>query len=115
MSIPVIILFLRNLFSNVGIMKTTSEIRLENLEILIREAGSVKRLSEKSGISRVYISQLRHQAIAVKTGNARNIGSETARKLEVGMSKPVGSSTSSITFTLKPVSTLSISRRIISH
>ena len=31
------------------------------------------------------------------------------------MSEPVGSSTSSITFTLKPVSTLSISRRIISH
>lgn len=30
-------------------------------------------------------------------------------------SKPVGSSTSSITFTLKPVSTLSILRRMISH
>jgi len=71
-------------------MKTTSEIRLENLESLIREAGSVKNLAGRSGISRVYISQLRHRAIAVETGNARNIGSETARKFEAGMGKPIG-------------------------
>jgi len=71
-------------------MKTTPEIRLENLEILLQEAGSVKRLAEKSGITTVYISQLRHGALNTGTGNIKNIGNTAARKFEAGMGKPVG-------------------------
>ncbi|HWK72204.1 MAG TPA: hypothetical protein VNS29_15325 [Burkholderiaceae bacterium] len=71
-------------------MKQNSQIRLENLEILVDEAGTAESLAEKSGLSPVYISQLRSRAIDVKTGKPRNLGTAAARKLETGMRKPVG-------------------------
>jgi len=81
--------FLSNLLSNFP-MKLISEIRLENLETLVREAGTAEALAEKSGISPVYISQIRGRALEAKTGNVRNLGDRAARKLEQGTGKPHG-------------------------
>lgn len=81
-------LFLSKMLSNLR-MKPISEIRLQNVERLVREAGTAEALAEKSGLSPVYLSQIRSRAIDVKTGKPRNLGSAAARKLEKGMSKPV--------------------------
>jgi len=85
-----IIIFLRNLFSNVSIMKTINEIRLDNLEMLINEAGTIGGLASMCETSPIYISQLRHRARNNTTGKARNIGDAIARKFEAGMGKPIG-------------------------
>lgn len=71
-------------------MKPVSEIRLINLESLVAEAGTADALAEKSGVSSVYISQIRSRAVDRKTGRARNLGSAAARKLEAGMGKEEG-------------------------
>lgn len=71
-------------------MKSASELRLENLETLIKEAGTAEALAEESGVSPEYISQIRNRAIDKKTGRARNLGSQAARKLEAGRNKPIG-------------------------
>lgn len=71
-------------------MKSAAELRLENLEMLVTEAGTADALAERCGLSPEYISQIRNRAIDKKTGRARNLGSQAARKLENGMSKPTG-------------------------
>ncbi|AZV94470.1 hypothetical protein CBF45_12670 [Bordetella sp. J329] len=71
-------------------MKPVSEIRLINLESLVAEAGTADALAERSGVSPVYVSQIRSRAIDRKTGKARNLGSAAARKLEKGMGKEEG-------------------------
>lgn len=71
-------------------MKAVSEIRLENLEALVREAGTAEHLAERSELSPVYLSQIRSRTIDRKTGKPRNLGDKAARKLESGMGKPVG-------------------------
>ena len=71
-------------------MKSASEVRLENLEVLVKEAGTADALAEACGLSAEYISQIRNRAIDNKTGRPRNLGSRAARKLEEGMSKPLG-------------------------
>lgn len=71
-------------------MKSVSEIRLANLEILLREVGTAEELAERSGLSSVYISQIRSRAIDRKTGKPRNLGGQAARKLEQGVGKPLG-------------------------
>lgn len=81
--------FLSEMLSN-PTMKSVSEIRLENLEQLVKEAGTAEALAERSGVSAVYISQIRSRAIDAKTGKPRNLGSVAARKIEHGMGKPAG-------------------------
>lgn len=81
--------FLSEMLSNPD-MKSVSEIRLENLERLVKEAGTADALAERSGISPVYVSQIRSRAIDAKTGRPRNLGSSASRKMEVGMEKPTG-------------------------
>ena len=71
-------------------MKPIADIRLANLETLIREAGTAESLAERSGLSSVYISQIRSRSIDAKTGRPRNLGSAAARKMEGGMGKPEG-------------------------
>jgi hypothetical protein len=71
-------------------MKSAAELRLENLEILVQEAGSADALARASGVSPEYISQIRNRAIDKKTGKARNLGNQAARRLEDGMGKPLG-------------------------
>ncbi|WP_237173017.1 hypothetical protein [Paracandidimonas lactea] len=71
-------------------MKSAAELRLENLETLVKEAGTADALAEACGLSPEYISQIRNRAVDKKTGRARNLGSQAARKLETGMRKPLG-------------------------
>lgn len=63
-------------------MPTIGEVRLANLEVLVKEAGGASALSDFSGVSPVYISQLRNRSEDAKTGRPREMGSVTARKLE---------------------------------
>lgn len=71
-------------------MKSNNEIRLENLENLINEAGSQEKLADVSGVSRIYLNQIKKQRPDPTTGKTRNVGDSVARKLEAGMGKPVG-------------------------
>jgi len=71
-------------------MKSNNEIRLENLHRLIKEAGTQEQLSEVSGVSRIYLNQIKKQRPDPSTGKTRNVGDALARKLEKGMGKPEG-------------------------
>lgn len=71
-------------------MKTCDEIRRENLAILINEAGDALALAEAYGCSEPYIKQMREGYRDSKTGRPRTVGTDTARRLEVAMSKPRG-------------------------
>ncbi len=77
-------------------MKTTEQIRLHNLLILLKECeadtgprGAAALLSRKTTVPAALISQLRN-SVTNKSGRTRTIGDETARKLEGGMRKRIG-------------------------
>ena len=72
-----------------GVNTRHGRIRLENLEILISEAGSAARLARLANTSASYLSQVRHQLITQK-GTARSVGDALANKLEQAMGKPQG-------------------------
>ena len=63
-----------------------SEIRKENLELLISELGSLKAVAELGDTSEIYLSQIRNGAIDQKTGKPRSMGNKIARRLESGRS-----------------------------
>lgn len=67
------------------------KLRLQNLRLLITEAGSISVLARKLDTSsaNAYISQIINGA-PTKTGKPRAVGDEFARKLEVACRKPVG-------------------------
>ena len=71
-------------------MKTISEIRLENLDVLIKEFGSQDKVAERGGTSSVYLSQVKNKTPDVKTGKRRQMGDDIARKLEDGCGKERG-------------------------
>lgn len=71
-------------------MKTISEIRLDNLRLLIEEFGTQDNVAEKSGASPVYLSQIKNETPDMKTGRPRQMGDRMARKLELGCDKPIG-------------------------
>lgn len=76
-----------NLMNN---MKLTSEIRLENLNLLVKEAGGVTELAKKAGYKQPsYLYQIINRT-PVQNGKAKNIGSIMASKLEEAMNKPKG-------------------------
>ncbi len=62
-------------------MKTINEIRVENINFLTRERGSVKRVAEISGKSRSLISQ-------IKSGHS--FGDKLARELEQALALEEG-------------------------
>ena len=64
-------------------------IRLQNLELLVIEAGSLIELARIAGTNNSYLSQVRHQ-IRTPTGARRRVGDELAERLERGMRKPEG-------------------------
>ncbi|MBR9910302.1 MAG: peptidase S24 [Gammaproteobacteria bacterium] len=66
-----------------------NQIRLNNLEVLIAEAGSAAKLARAAGTNSSYLSQVRNQ-LPTKKGTPRSIGDELAEKLEKAMSKPHG-------------------------
>lgn len=73
-------------------MKTCQEIRLENLRLLIEEAGSAAALARLTSVPPPYISQLLAGATNQEDrgGKARVVGDDTARKLERGMGREAG-------------------------
>ena len=64
-------------------------IRLQNLEVLIREAGSLAELARAAGANSSYLSQVRNQTKA-PSGAPRRVGDELAEMLERGVGKPEG-------------------------
>lgn len=65
------------------------DIRLNNLEILIAEAGSATKLAQSACTSESYISQVRRKMRTAK-GTPRGIGDQLSARLEQGMGKPQG-------------------------
>lgn len=65
------------------------QIRLDNLEALIAEAGSLTELARKAGTNSSYLSQVRNQLPTPK-GTPRAMGDELAGKLETAMQKIQG-------------------------
>lgn len=65
------------------------EIRRRNLEVLVREAGTAAALAAKAETSPAYLSQISTGSPG-KSGKARNVGDDLARKLESAMGKPRG-------------------------
>ena len=71
-------------------MQTVDKIRHAKLLQLIDEAGSVKAVAERLGVSSAQISQLKTRSIHTLSGRARVMGDELARKIEEAFEKPVG-------------------------
>lgn len=71
-------------------MKTAGEIRRENLELLVRELGTLDSLAAKAGSTPIYLSQVRNRARDRKTGRTRELGNAMARRLEAATGKPAG-------------------------
>jgi SOS-response transcriptional repressor LexA len=69
--------------------RSHSQVRLDNLEILIAEAGSALALAQRAGTSGSYLSQVRRQLPTAK-GTPRKVGDDLATKLENAMGKPRG-------------------------
>ncbi len=71
-------------------MKRKQEhVRLENLELLVSEAGSAAELARRVGTNSSYLSQVRNQ-MPTRKGTPRGVGDGLAEKLERGMGKPIG-------------------------
>jgi len=71
-------------------MKRKQEhVRLENLELLITEAGSAAELAHRAGTNSSYLSQVRNR-MPTRKGTPRGVGNDLAEKLERGMGKPIG-------------------------
>lgn len=71
-------------------MKTVSEIRLENLTLLLSELGSLRALADKANTSASYLSQIKNGLRDSKSGTPKSVGSSLARQLEEGCGKPRG-------------------------
>jgi hypothetical protein len=65
------------------------QVRRENLDRLIKEAGNLSRLAAKGGSSYDNLSQIVNGTL-LPSGKPRGIGNDLARSLEVASKKPVG-------------------------
>jgi hypothetical protein len=65
------------------------EIRLNNLKLLVKEAGSIVSVSNKCDTSSAYLSQILN-GVPSSTGQPRGVGNKLAKKLEDGMNKKRG-------------------------
>lgn len=65
------------------------QIRVQNLELLITEAGTAAKLARIVGTNSSYLSQVRNQ-MPTRKGTPRGVGDDLAEKLERGMGKPAG-------------------------
>ena len=70
-------------------MRPRAEIRHQNLETLIQEAGSARQLAQRAGTSSSYLSQLRSRK-GSQAKRRRGIGDRLADRLERGMGKAPG-------------------------
>jgi hypothetical protein len=71
-------------------MKTSEELRKENLLKLIKEAGGESALAEKYGCGEANIKTMARSYKDSKSGTPKGIGSVAARKLEKCMNKDIG-------------------------
>jgi hypothetical protein len=76
----------------IGSMKTISEIRRENLLLLIGEHESIAKLNIKVGLTRTdaTLSQIKNRSADSKTGVAKAMGDSVARRIENALSLEVG-------------------------
>lgn len=65
------------------------EVRLQNLDVLVEEAGSAAELARRTDSDPSYISQIRTRATYGR-GVTRRVGEKFARRLEDAMAKPRG-------------------------
>ena len=70
-------------------MRNHEKRRVENLDLLIREAGSARTLARLAGTSASYLSQLRHRMTA-SSGRPRAVGNALAARLERALGTPAG-------------------------
>lgn len=63
-------------------MKTSAEIRLDNLREVIKQAGSLQAVADKLEKSHAQISQINTQAKHSTSGKPRTMGDEMARLIE---------------------------------
>ena len=71
-------------------MKVIEEIRLENLRILVDEAGGIAKFAERAGKQPAQISQLLNRSPDSKTKKPKAIGSSQAREFENAGEKEIG-------------------------
>lgn len=71
-------------------MKTTDDIRRENLAALIAEAGSELALAEAYGCTEAAVKTWARGYKDSKTGKPKGIGTRVARKLEIARNKEKG-------------------------
>ncbi len=73
-------------------MKTISEIRRDNLLLLIAEYGSLAALNEKLGLTRTdaTLSQIKNGSPDSRTGVAKAMGESVARRIENALSLETG-------------------------
>ena len=79
-------------------VRDIQDIRFQNLAFLLEECaedigstrGAAARLATLSGVKPSFISMLSRHAVHSDTGKRRQIGDDTATKLEQGMRKPPG-------------------------
>jgi len=71
-------------------MKTTEQIRRENLLVLVTELGSVKALAEQVDRSEAQVSQWINGSINSGTGKPRGMAASSCRLVETRCLKPVG-------------------------
>lgn len=65
-------------------------VRRTNFETLIKEAGTIAELSRRTGTSEKYLRHIYNGFISPGAKSPKQVGDETARKLETGMGKPHG-------------------------
>lgn len=71
-------------------MLTVHEVRHANLQMLIKQLGSVQALADLLGRSHSQVSQLRTRSVNKATGKVRVIGDDLARIIEQKVGKPHG-------------------------
>lgn len=71
-------------------MKTSGEIRRENLLIATERMGTASRLAEAAGVSAAYLSQVKNQHPESKTGKPKAMGDDVARRIEAALGEPEG-------------------------
>ena len=71
-------------------MKPVQDTRRENLELLIKQFGTLETLATAAGTSSVYLSQIRNRTRDQKTGRPREMGAAMAKRLAEAAGKPVG-------------------------
>lgn len=71
-------------------MRTCTEIRLDNLRILIKEAGGPDALANAYGCTAPFIKQMARGYKDSKSGTPKGIGDSAARMLETVMRKDRG-------------------------